>query len=1368
MRISRHHIGRRLCSLLIAPIVIASGASVVTAGTAAASPITVLASTTGGYVVTLNTAFTPGGALSATARANQMALIASAQVDLAVSVTRSGGEVERRYAHLPAMAIRVGRATAQSLARDPRVRQIVPDRLNKLNDSVPDPSTFRPASRVAPRTVGPVGASQVGAPQPRATLGTSTTVIQSDLANNVGADGQGETIAILDTGVDEVHPFLTGRIVSEACFARNSDGSGGCPNGATTQTGAGAGHYCDMGQPGCFHGTHVAGIAAGANGNDGTNTFNGVAPKANIMPIRVFHTDNGSAAPLASDSDVIAGLDYVYGLSATRRIASANLSLGSGDYTGTCDSVNSAMTTAMANLVSVGITPVTSAGNDGNTTQVDFPACISSALAVAASDVSDVIASFTQSGAKIEAVAPGVSIESSTPPPTGGFISGYVQASGTSMAAPHVAGAVALLHQFVPGASVNWIRTSLRTSGVNLTDTRPGGFGGLRRIAVYKTLRDHAIGGDDDEVGATSFSGSGTFSACSTATIGLPDNPRFFMKVTGEANHAGNRGGASAWFTVTPTLDGRVSFDTFGSSYDTLLAAYDVTNAGNLVAANDDASGTPQSAITFGTKAGHTYHIALDGYRGPNSAVAAKGACVLHFAVVATRPTNDNVANATMLLGASGRSVGSNFQATTETGEISEPLALPAHTVWWKWHPPADGPVTVSLVGSDFATRLVGYSGASTATSPAGLTRLYYDDWSISTTGFAPTSSGRSVISFYAFAFENYFFQVDGLSGAIGNITMSYAQNPPSNDDSAGAVALTGNTGTITGSTIGATPGPDDMWDSCPSSYAKGICDSVWFSYTPSESGVLSVNITDAVSGPTFDPVLAIFQTYTCCLNIATNDNYYPLTELPGINGFPVQAGTTYWIEVDTAITHLPNLPAFDGTFLLQWALNPPPNDSLFTPTAIAGPSGQVTADTTRASGEPSEGYTVVGNPPLETVWWTWIAPADGPVTFSTYASGFDTGLAAWGGNIGGLYRVASDDNSGPDGVSSQITFTATAGTQYMISVDGMGGARGAAVLSWLQGSPTLTVADATVAKPGAGSTTADFVATLDVAAAAPVTVNYATVDGTAVAPGDYTAATGTLTFLPGQTNQTLSITVPGGVPTVPGAVSFSLSFSAPSGLVVGTASATGTILEGPLLSVSNPTVTRPTALTANAVFTVSLDRAAPVATAVKFATHPGTALAGMDYTTRNGTVTIPAGASSATVVIKVLANPAATDVRTFTLSTQAPAWVGVVAGAGTATVGPLTLAVSTSRATAIANGKQVAKISILATDVLGVPVVGATIVLTAVPAAGVVIKPLSAKTDATGTAHFSVTSTVAFTVLLTATATTKWTGTGSTTVTFV
>jgi subtilisin len=317
-------------------------------------------------------------------------------------------------------------------------------------------------------------------------LPQSVPLIGADRAWSSGFDGTGTVVAIVDTGVQSSHPFLAGKVVEEACYSSTVSGSSVtlCPNGSSQQTGPGAGVNCLLSV--CWHGTHVAGIAAG-NGAGTSVAFSGVAKGAQIMAVQVFSqfndaTDCGGAPPcaLAWTSDIIAGLQRVYALRAARTFSSVNLSLGGGSFTAPCD--DDPTKPIIDNLRSVSIATVIAAGNGGSRNSLSAPGCISSAISVGATTKSDVVASFSNVASFLSLLAPGQSIESSI---AGG---GFGVASGTSMATPHVTGAWAILRQATPNASVGQVLSALQTTGVPITDSRAGGGVTTPRISVANAL----------------------------------------------------------------------------------------------------------------------------------------------------------------------------------------------------------------------------------------------------------------------------------------------------------------------------------------------------------------------------------------------------------------------------------------------------------------------------------------------------------------------------------------------------------------------------------------------------------------------------------------------------------------------------------------------------------------------------------------------------------------------------------------------------------------------------------------------------------------------------------------------------------------
>ena len=330
------------------------------------------------------------------------------------------------------------------------------------------------------------------------TLTNSIPVIGSDKSWDLGYSGQGQTIAVLDTGVDNTHPMFVGKIVDEACYSSNvptQSATSICPNGSNQQIGSGSAVPC-MGI--CSHGTHVAGIAAGGKVFSGpTISYEGVAKDSDIIAVQVFTKfdsasqcdpfNRGWAVPCVKsyNSDQIKGLEHIFDLRNTYDISSVNLSLGGGKYTSTCDTVMPTYKDTIDTLRSAEIASIFASGNDGYTDGISFPACISTAISVGSTDNNDVIASFSNNDNTLDLLAPGVSIRSAIPGTGLGF------KSGTSMAAPHVTGAWAVAKSALPTASVQDVLDSFKTTGIDVTDNRPGSVSAsYTRIQLDSTICD--------------------------------------------------------------------------------------------------------------------------------------------------------------------------------------------------------------------------------------------------------------------------------------------------------------------------------------------------------------------------------------------------------------------------------------------------------------------------------------------------------------------------------------------------------------------------------------------------------------------------------------------------------------------------------------------------------------------------------------------------------------------------------------------------------------------------------------------------------------------------------------------------------------
>ena len=183
-------------------------------------------------IIGLRTSSAPeGGPTDPGISASQRLRVSRAQESLLGSIHVSDESSIRRFRHIPFMALGLDEAVLRNLMNNPLVSSIEEDMLHR-------PTVLQYTSSL-------IGVDSVEAGQ---------------------YTGAGQTIVILDTGVDKTHLFLDGKIVDEACFSTNDINNGVtslCPNGEISQTGNGAGVYCPAVFSDCFHGTHVAGIAAG-------------------------------------------------------------------------------------------------------------------------------------------------------------------------------------------------------------------------------------------------------------------------------------------------------------------------------------------------------------------------------------------------------------------------------------------------------------------------------------------------------------------------------------------------------------------------------------------------------------------------------------------------------------------------------------------------------------------------------------------------------------------------------------------------------------------------------------------------------------------------------------------------------------------------------------------------------------------------------------------------------------------------------------------------------------------------------------------------------------------------------------------------
>lgn len=277
--------------------------------------------------------------------------------------------------------------------------------------------------------------------------------INAPAVQSTGFTGNGVKVAIVDSGADYNHPDLAANYLGGYDFVNNDND----PKDDNS------------------HGTHVAGTIVAPDNGIGVL---GAAPEADFFALKVL-----DASGYCSYSDVAAAIDWAVSNNADV----VTMSLGGSSYSTT-------MQNACDNAYNKGTVIVAAAGNSGGA--VLYPAAYDSVIAVAATDSNDVRASWSSNGPQVELSAPGVSVYSTMPN------SGYGYKSGTSMATPHVAGAIALLLSTdISGTSLdadndgNWdpaeVRARLQSTSTDLGATGKDnyyGYGLVNALAAVENL----------------------------------------------------------------------------------------------------------------------------------------------------------------------------------------------------------------------------------------------------------------------------------------------------------------------------------------------------------------------------------------------------------------------------------------------------------------------------------------------------------------------------------------------------------------------------------------------------------------------------------------------------------------------------------------------------------------------------------------------------------------------------------------------------------------------------------------------------------------------------------------------------------------
>ncbi|HEY9693877.1 MAG TPA: DUF4347 domain-containing protein, partial [Oculatellaceae cyanobacterium] len=451
--------------------------------------------------------------------------------------------------------------------------------------------------------------------------------------------------------------------------------------------------------------------------------------------------------------------------------------------------------------------------------------------------------------------------------------------------------------------------------------------------------------------------------------------------------------------------------------------------------------------------------------------------------------------------------------------------------------------------------------------------------------------------------------------------TNSYASVLAANDNFSNRTILTGTTVSTSGSNTTATGETGEPNHAAVS----GTLNSVWYSWTAPTSGTTTINTIG--SGTNFDTTLSVYTgtTVSSLTPIGSNDDYSNVQSQVSFNAV---AGTTYHIAVD-------GYQSATGSFVLNIAgAGSIPTLSINDVSIAEGDTGTTNATFTVSLSAPSSqtvtvNYGTSANSATSGSDYTAVSSTltfnpgvtsqtiTVPIVGDTFAEGNETFFV----NLSGATNATIADSQGIGTIINNDSFT-----------------------------PAISINDVTITEGDSGTSNATFTVSLSVASSVTTTVNYATANNTATAGSDYTALSGTLTFNPGVTNQTITVPIVGDT-VYENNETFFVNLSG-ANVTIADSQGIGTINNNdsatPAISINDVTITEGDSGTSNATFTVSLSAASGVTTTVNYATANNTATAGSDYTALSGTLTFNPGLTSQTITVPIVGDTVYENNETF------------------------------------------------------------------------------------------------------------------------
>jgi hypothetical protein len=563
------------------------------------------------------------------------------------------------------------------------------------------------------------------------------------------------------------------------------------------------------------------------------------------------------------------------------------------------------------------------------------------------------------------------------------------------------------------------------------------------------------------------------------------DNNSNATKEPGEPNHAGNPGGKSLWYCWTAPTNKPVTFDTSGSTFDTVLAVYtgnDFTSL-SLVGNNDDINGSTnrQSRVSFTPTIGVTYHIAVDGFAGASGIISLNwyqtGAAlpdlifwgprtVPHIVTrtFSTSPSECEVVegcetagtHTLLVFDAETRNIGSGDLVL---GDPSTNALFVYASCHGHWH--FEQFAQYDLLGTNGNIVATGHKvgfclGDVNPWSPTakpkrfdcalgnknqgiqvGWADVYTEDLACQYIDITGVPAGDYILELIVNPDNLIAESNTGNNTTLVPISIPAATcvSVPTNDSFANPITVTNLPFTFSEFNNCATKQVGEP------SIASAGGHSVWFAWTPGSNQTAVVTTKRS----SFDTVLGVYtgNSVSSLTRVATNDDIIAGTYIQSQVSFAAVAGTTYHIVVD----------GFGGAVgMVVLNVGPPGNDDFASAFVLSGILGTTNGFNMAGSKEPLE-TAHAGDVGGHSIWYRWIAPKNGPVNFDTAGSTFDTTLGVYTNNVivTNMIPVAGndDDAEGAGVVTSRVGFNAAAGTTYRIAVDGFGGDTGNVTLNW-------------------------------------------------------------------------------------------------------------------------------------------------------------------------------------------------------------------------------------------------------------------------------------------------------------------------------